>query len=67
MERLNMTVKKFADYFLPSNTKVKVVKSHEILFDGTLEELYYYGQDVHGLIVAMVGADEKKICLSCRE
>ena len=29
MERYNMTVKQFADYFLPSNAKIKVVKSSE--------------------------------------
>ena len=64
---LNMTVKQFIDHFLPSNTKVKIVKSCNTLFDGTLEELYYYGQDVYGLIVAMIGADDNKVCLSCRE
>ena len=36
MERYNMTVKKFADHFLPSNAKIKVVKSSETIFDGTL-------------------------------
>ncbi len=63
---LNMTVKKFADYFLPSNTKIKVVKSSEIVFDGSLEELYYYGSETFDLVVAMVGADGNKVCLSCR-
>lgn len=67
MERLNMTVREFADHFLPSNAKVKVLKFYEIVFDGTLDELYYYGQNVFSLIVAMVGADEDKVCLSCRE
>ena len=67
MERLNMTIKEFADHFLPSNTRIKVIKSCETVFDGTLDELYYYGQNVFGLIVAMVGADGNKVCLSCRE
>lgn len=66
MERYNMTVKQFADYFLPSNAKIKVVKSSETVFDGTLDELYYYGANALGLIVAMVGAEENKVCLSCR-
>ena len=64
---LNMTVKKFADYFLPSNTKVKVVQSCKVLFDGTLEEFYYHGSEVFELVVSMVGADEDKVCLSCRK
>lgn len=66
MDRYNMTVKKFADHFLPSNAKIKVVKSSETVFDGTLDELYYYGANVLGLIVAMVGAKGDKVCLSCR-
>ena len=32
MERYNMTVKKFADHFLPSNAKIKVMKSSETIF-----------------------------------
>lgn len=67
MERLDMTVKEFVDHFLPSNAKIKVLKFYETVFDGTLDELYYYGQNTFGLIVAMVGADENKVCLSCRE
>lgn len=61
-----MTVKEFIDKFLSSDTKIKVVKSCDIIFNGTLEELYYYGANVLGLIVAMVGAEENKVCLSCR-
>lgn len=63
---LNMTVKMFVDYFLPRNTKIKVVKSYKVLFDGTLEEFYCYGSEVFNLIVGMVGADEDKVCLSCQ-
>lgn len=66
MERYNMTVKQFADHFLPSNAKIKVVKSSETVFDGTLDELYYYGANALGLIIAMVVAEENKVCLSCR-
>lgn len=64
---LNMTVKQFVDHFLPSNTKIKIVKSCKVLFDGTLEEFYYYGSEVFDIVVAMVGADDDKVCLSCRE
>lgn len=66
MEKYDMTVKKFADNYLPSDTKIKVVKSCEIVFDGTLDELYYYGDNTLNLIVAMIGAEENKVCLSCR-
>lgn len=66
MDRYNMTVKKFADHFLPSNAQIKIVKSSEAIFDGTLEELYYYGANALDLIVAMVGAEGDKVCLSCR-
>ncbi len=66
IEKYNMTVKQFADHFLPSNAKIKVVKSSETVFDGTLDELYYYGANALDLVVAMVGAEENKICLSCR-
>lgn len=66
MKRYNITVKQFTDSFLPSNAKIKVVKSYETVFDGTLEELYYYGANALDLIVAMVGSEEDKVCLSCR-
>lgn len=66
MKRINMTVKQFADNYLPSNAKIKIVKSYDAIFDGTLDELYYYGANALDLIVAMVGAEEDKVCLSCR-
>lgn len=66
MERYNMTVGQFVNNFLPSNAKIKVVKSFDTVFDGTLEELHYYGYDALDLIVAMVGAEEDKVYLSCR-
>lgn len=66
IEKCNMTVKQFTDHFLPSNAKIKVVKSSETVFDGMLDELYYYGANALDLVVAMVGAEENKVCLSCR-
>lgn len=66
MKRFDMTVKQFADSYLPSDAKIKVVKSSETIFDGTLDELYYYGANALYLIVAMVGAEDDKVCLSCR-
>lgn len=63
---LNMTVKEFADHFIPSNGKIRVVHQCDTVFDGTLDELYYSGADVLNLIVAMVGAIDDKVCLSCR-
>lgn len=66
IEKYNMTVKQFADHFLPSNVKIKIVKSSETVFDSTLDELYYYGVNALDLIVSMVGAEENKVCLSCR-
>lgn len=66
MKRIDMTVKQFADSYLPSNAKIKVVKSSETIFDGTLEELNFYGINVLVLVVVMVGAEENKVCLSCR-
>lgn len=66
MKRINMTVKQFADSYLPNNAKIKIVKSSETVFDGTLDELYYYGANALDLVVAMVGAEEDKVCLSCR-
>ena len=66
MKRINMTVKQFADSYLPNNAKIKIVKSSETVFDGTLDELYYYGANALDLVVAMVGAEEDKVWLSCR-
>lgn len=66
MKKFDMTVKQFADSYLPSNAKIKVVKSSETIFDGTLDELYYYGANALDSIVAMVGAEDDKVCLSCR-
>lgn len=67
MMNFNLTVKQFADHYIPSNTKVRVIKSCETLFEGTLDELYYSGMDVLNNVVAMVGAEEGFVCLSCRE
>lgn len=64
---LNLTVRQFADSYIASNTKIRVVKSFETIFEGTLDELYYYGAEVLNNIVAMVGADDDFVCLSCRE
>lgn len=58
-----MTVKKFADHFLSSDVKVKIIKSSETIFDGNLESLYYYGSSMFNLIICMVGAEEDKVCL----
>lgn len=66
MKKYNIKVKKFADHFLPSNAKIKVVKSSKTIFDGTLDELYYYGANALDLVVDIVGAEEDKVCLSCR-
>ena len=66
MKRTNMTVRQFANIYLPSNAKIKIVKSCETIFDGTLDELYYYGANALDLIVAMVGAEGDRVCLSCR-
>lgn len=63
---LNLTVKQFADHYIPSNTKVRVVKSFGIIFEGSLDELYYCGIEILNNVVAMVGADENYICLTCR-
>lgn len=63
--QLNMTVVAFANHFIPSNAKIRVIKSSEIIFEGTTEYLYY-NSDVLNLTVAMVGAKEDYICLSCR-
>ena len=67
MMNFSLTVKQFADHYIPSNTKIRVVKACETLFEGTLEELYYSGMDVLNNVVAIVGADEGFVCLSCRE
>lgn len=67
MMNFSLTVKEFADHYIPSNTKVRVVKACKTLFEGTLEELYYFGMNVLNNVVAMVGADEGFVCLSCRE
>lgn len=67
MNYLNLTVKEFADHYIPTNAKVRVVKSAETIFEGTLDQLYYSGIDILCSIVAMVGADEGFVCLSCRE
>lgn len=63
--QLNMTVVAFANHFIASNTKIRVIKSSEIVFEGTTEYLYY-NSDVLILTVCMVGASEDYICLSCR-
>lgn len=67
MMNISLTVKEFADRYIPSNTKVRVIKTCNTLFEGTLEELYYSGMDVLNNVVAMIGADEGFICLACRE
>lgn len=63
----NLTVKEFADHYIPSNTKVRIIKSMNTIFEGTLDELYYSGRNVLNNTVGMVGADEGFVCLSCRE
>lgn len=63
--QLNMTVVAFANHFIPSNAKIRVIKSHEIIFEGTTEYLYY-NSDVLNLTVCMVSASGDYLCLSCR-
>lgn len=63
---LNLTVKQFADHYIPSNTKVRVVKSFGTIFEGSLDELYECGIEILNNVVSMVGADENHICLTCR-
>lgn len=62
-----LTVKEFADNYIPSIVRVRVVKDFEKLFEGTLEELYDAETEVLNSVVIMVGADNGIICLSCRD
>lgn len=65
MGQLNMTVVAFANHFIPSNAKIRIIKSHEIIFEGTTEYLYY-NSDLLNLTVCMVGASEDYLCLSVK-
>jgi hypothetical protein len=62
-----LTVKEFADNYIPSIVRVRVVKDFEKLFEGTLEELYNSGTEILNSVVIMVGADNGIVCLSCRD
>ena len=66
METLNMTVAQFANHYLPSNAKIKVVKRFNTIFEGNLDELYYAEKDVLKSVVAMIEAENGTVCLSCR-
>ena len=63
---INLTVKQFADHYIPNYTKVRIIKNFHAIFEGTLEELYYARSDVLSNIVSMVGADDNYLCLNCR-
>lgn len=62
-----LTVKEFADNYIHSIVRVRVVKDFEKLFEGTLEELYNSGTEILNSVVIMVGADNGIVCLSCRD
>lgn len=62
-----LEVKEFADNYIPSIVRVRVVKDFEKLFEGTLEELYNSGTEILNSVVIMVGADNGIVCLSCRD
>ena len=62
-----LTVKEFADNYIPSIVRVRVVKDFEKLFEGILEELYNSGTEILNSVVIMVGADNGIVCLSCRD
>lgn len=66
MMKFGLTVNEFAYNYIPSNVKVRVVKSTETIFEGTLDELHCSGRGVLNNIVGMVGADEGVVCLTCR-
>ena len=67
IKRLDLSVKQFAEHYLSSGTKIRVIKSSEVIFEGTLEELYHFSSHVWDYIVGMVGAANDMVCLSCRE
>jgi hypothetical protein len=63
---MNLTVMQFADFYIASNAKIRVVKSFETVFEGTKDELYIHGAEVLDKTVAMIGADDGIICIICR-
>lgn len=67
MKLLNITVKGFVDHFVPSTETIRITKRYETMFEGTIDEFYYYGSCTWNEIVAMVGTRDGVLCLACRE
>lgn len=67
MKQLNLTVREFANHYIPTIVRVRIVKYFETIFEGTLEELYNSDTEILNSIVAMVGADNSIVCLNCRD
>lgn len=63
----NMTVIQFAKHYIPSDTKVKIVKQFNIVFEGNGNEICTARNDILISIVDMIGAEDGIICLSCHD
>lgn len=64
--QLNLTVRKFADHYIPSNVKIRLIKNFQTIFEGTVEDLYWNHPELLDNIVAMIDANECFLCISCR-
>lgn len=65
---LNMKLSTFVNHFIPgTQNKIKIIKSFEIIFQGSIDELYYASPNVLNSTVNMVAADgDGYLCISCR-
>ena len=67
MKLLNITVKEFVERFVPSTETIRIIKKYVTLFEGSIDEFYYYGSHTWNEIVAMIGTRDGVLCLVCRE
>lgn len=63
---LDITLREFVDKFIPSTVNLCVTQKGNVVFEGTVDELYYNGKNLLNLTVAMVVAVDNAVCLICR-
>lgn len=68
MKNLSLTVYEFAKQYIHDKTKVRILKSEEVIFEGTIEELYFTANPFYlQNVVLTVSTFENYICLNCRD
>ena len=62
----DLSIIKFAYFYIPSDVKIRIIKSFKIVFEGTKDDLYIHAADILEKTIDTISADDGVICINCK-